>query len=44
MDWFRTLVAPEKQVSITAEITVAQSRAEDIAGKLKALGCSVKTE
>lgn len=31
-------------VKITAEISVAQSRAEDIAGKLKALGCSVKIE
>ncbi len=40
MDWFRAMVAPEKQVRITAEITVAQSRAEDIAGKLRALGCS----
>ena len=44
MDWFRAMVAPEKQVRITAEISVAQSRAEDIAGKFKALGCSVKIE
>lgn len=44
MDWFRAQVAPEKQVRITAEITVGQSRAEDISGKLKALGCSVKAE
>lgn len=44
MDWFRALVSGEKQVKLTAEITVAQSRAEDIAGKLRALGCSVKTE
>ena len=44
MDWFRAMVAPEKQVRITAEISVAQSRAEDIAGKLKALGCSVIVE
>ena len=40
MDWFRAQVAPEKQVKLTAEITVVQSRAEDIAGKLRALGCS----
>ena len=44
MDWFRAMVAPEKQVRITAEITVGQSKAEDIAGKFKALGCSVKIE
>lgn len=44
MDWFRAMVAPEKQVRITAEITVGQSRAEDITAKLKALGCSVRTE
>ena len=44
MDWFRAMAAPEKQVKLTAEITVAQSRAEDIAGKFKALGCSVKIE
>ena len=44
MDWFRAMVAPEKQVRITAEISVAQSRAEDIAGKLRALGCSVKVD
>ena len=40
MDWFRALAAPEKQVRITAEISVGQSRADDIAGKLRALGCS----
>ena len=44
MDWFRGLVAPEKQVKLTAEITVAQSKAEDVAGKFRALGCFVKTE
>ena len=43
MDWFRALVSGEKQVKLTAEITVAQSRAEDIAWKLRQLGCSVKT-
>ena len=40
MDWFRAMVAPEKQVKLTAEITVGQSKAEDITGKLRALGCS----
>ena len=44
MDWFRALVAPEKQVRITAEISVAQSRAEELSRKLRQLGCSVKTE
>ncbi len=44
MDWFRALVSGEKQVRITAEITVAESRADGIARQLKALGCSVKTE
>ena len=44
MDWFRALVAPEKQVRITAEISVAQSRAEEISRKLRQLGCSVKVE
>ena len=44
MDWFRALVSGEKQVKLTAEITVTQSKAEDIAGKLRQLGCSVKTE
>lgn len=43
MDWFRSQVTPEKQVKLTAEISVAQSRAEDVAGKLRALGCSVTT-
>ena len=44
MDWFRELVSPEKQVKLTAEITVAQSGAEDIAWKLRQLGCSVKVD
>ena len=44
MDWFRSLVAPEKQVRITAEISVGQSKAEGISKKLRALGCSVKVE
>ena len=44
MDWFRSLVAPEKQVKITAEISVAQSKVERYRQALKALGCSVKTE
>ena len=44
MDWFRTLVSGEKQVKLTAEITVTQSKAEDIRQALQALGCSVKTE
>ena len=44
MDWFRSLVAPEKQVRITAEITVGQSKAEELSRKLRQLGCSVKTE
>ena len=41
MDWFRTQVAPEKMVNITAEIAVAQSKADEVSGKLRALGCSV---
>ena len=44
MDWFRALVAPEKQVRITAEITVGQSKEEELSRKLRQLGCSVKTE
>ena len=44
MDWFRSLVAPEKQVRITAEISVGQSKAEELSRKLRQLGCSVKTE
>ncbi len=44
MDWFRALMAPEKQVRITAEITVGQSKADEVSAKLRGLGCSVKTE
>ena len=44
MDWFRAQVSGEKQVRITAEITVAQSRADEITRQLQALGCSVTTE
>ena len=44
MDWFRSLAAPEKQVRITAEITVEQSKADEVSAKLRGLGCSVKTE
>lgn len=42
MDWFRGLVSPEKQVRITAEITVVQSKAERYSQALQALGCTVK--
>ena len=44
MDWFRALVSGEKQVRITAEITVAESRADGITRQLQALGCSVKVD
>ena len=44
MDWFRSLVAPEKQVRITAEITVGQSKADEVSAKLRGLGCSVKVD
>ena len=44
MDWFRALVSSEKQVRLTAEIMVAQSRADGITRQLQALGCSVKAE
>lgn len=44
MDWFRGLVSPEKQVRITAEITVEQSKAERYSQALQALGCTVKIE
>ena len=44
MDWFRAQVAPEKRITLTAEITVVQSKAEDIAWKLRQLGCSVKVD
>ena len=44
MDWFRAIVAPEKQVRITAEISVGQSKAEELSRKLRQLGCSVKIE
>ena len=44
MDWLRALVAPEKQVRITAEITVGQSKADEVSAKLRGLGCSVKVD
>ena len=44
MDWFRAQVAPEKQVRITAEITVGQSKADEVSAKLRGLGCSVKVD
>ena len=44
MDWFRAMVAPEKQVRITAEISVAQSKADEVSAKLRGLGCSVKVD
>ena len=44
MYWFRSLVAPEKQVRITAEITVGQSKADEVSAKLRGLGCSVKVD
>ena len=44
MDWFRAMVAPEKQVRITAEITVGQSKADEVSAKLRRLGCSVKVD
>ena len=44
MDWFRGQVAPEKQVRITAEITVGQSKADEVSAKLRGLGCSVKVD
>ena len=44
MDWFRELVSPEKQVKLTAEISVGQSKVERYRQALQALGCSVKTE
>lgn len=42
MDWFRGLVSPEKQVKITAEITIGQSKADEVSQKLKSLGCLVE--
>ena len=44
MDWFRSLIAPEKQVRITAEISVDQSKADEVSAKLRGLGCSVKVD
>lgn len=44
MDWFRAMVAPEKQVRITAEITVGQSKVDEVSAKLRGLGCSVKVD
>ena len=44
MDWFRALVSGEKQVKLTAEISVGQSKVERYRQALQALGCSVKTE
>ena len=44
MDWFWGQVAPEKQVRITAEITVGQSKADEVSAKLRGLGCSVKVD
>ncbi len=43
MDWFRAQVSGEKQVTLSAEITVAQGKADEITRQLQALGCSVKT-
>ena len=42
MDWFRAQVAPEKRITLTAEITVVQSKADEITRQLQALGCTVK--
>ena len=42
MDWFRALVAPEKQVKLTAEITVNESKVEDTRKRLEALGFTIK--
>ena len=44
MDWFRALVSGEKQVKLTAEISVGQSKVDRYRQALQALGCSVKTE
>ena len=44
MDWFRALASGEKQVKITADVTVAESRVDGITRQLQALGCSVTTE
>ena len=44
MDWFRAMVAPEKQVRITAEISVGESKADEVSAKLRGLGCSVKVD
>ena len=42
MAWFRAQVAPEKRITLTAEITVVQSKADEITRQLQALGCTVK--
>ena len=42
MDWFRAQVAPEKRITLTAEITVVQSKADEITRQLQALGCTIK--
>ena len=44
MDWFRAQVSGEKQVKLTAEISVGQSKVDRYRQALRALGCSVKTE
>ena len=44
MDWFRSQVSGEKQVKLTAEISVAQSKVERYRQALQALGCSVKVD
>lgn len=43
MNWFRAQVCPEKQVKLTAEITVGASKVSEITKQLKELGCSVTT-
>ncbi len=44
MDWFRRQVSGEKQVKLTAEVTVDESRAERLTEQLVGLGCKVTAE
>ena len=44
MDWFRAMVAPEKQVIVTAEAKVGAGKVERITAKLQIMGFNVTTK
>ena len=44
MDWFRALVAPERQVIVTAESKIGTGKVEGITTKLQAMGFKATTK